>query len=239
MSTHPLLRRRWAETLDVAGLVEKPDNVSLIDGLIASYSEPHRKYHTCQHLEQCFGVLDLVFPGKIPNRAAVELALWYHDYVYSPLADNNEAVSGYVAHNIATVRLGASPQLAAALHVLILLTTHKPVEHLTSGFVLKALLDQSLLDASRILLDVDLSILGVPDVEFDAYEAQVRAEYAMIPEELFKPARANILAKFLTRPALYTTTEMKHREPQARANLNRSIAMLGYTLEEACALGKK
>lgn len=231
------LKRRWAKTLETAGLVEKPERVSLIDDIIASYSEPHRKYHTCRHLEQCFKLLDEMFV-EVPQRAAVELALWYHDLIYKPLGENNEAMSGYVAQNIATVRLGASGELARAIHVLILLTTHKPVEHPTNEFVLKTLLDnESLLKASRVVLDVDLSILSVSDLEFDAYEDEVRAEYAMVPDEIFGPARASIMARFLMRPALYTTPQMKTREPQARANLERSIAKLGFTFEEARDFG--
>lgn len=47
---------------------------------------------------------------------------------------------------------------------------------------------------ARVIVDVDLSILGAAQSRFDEYESQVREEYAFVPE-----ARAN-LARALARP---------------------------------------
>jgi predicted metal-dependent HD superfamily phosphohydrolase len=42
-----LLAARW----------KLPDR-SLYDALVARYSEPHRRYHTLTHLEECFAAFD-------------------------------------------------------------------------------------------------------------------------------------------------------------------------------------
>ena len=77
------------------------------------------------------------------------------------------------------------------------------------------------------LLDVDLAILGAPASIFDAYEAQVRAEYAAVPETDFRKGRRNILEGFLARnPIFHTPYFTALCELQARANLKRSIHRL-------------
>jgi predicted metal-dependent HD superfamily phosphohydrolase len=52
----------------------------------------------------------------------------------------------------------------------------------------------------EVLVDIDLSILGATPARFDEYEQQVRAEYAWVPEFLFRRKRRAILGQFLARP---------------------------------------
>ncbi len=56
----------------------------------------------------------------------------------------------------------------------------------------------------------------------------MRAEYGWVPGVLFRRTRRKILEAFAARPRLYSTPMFFERcEAQARANLARSIAMLG------------
>ena len=80
---------------------------------------------------------------------------------------------------------------------------------------------------ARLLVDVDLSILGAEEARFEQYEAQVRQEYAWVPSVLFRRNRAKLLSSLLSRPALYSTSWFAERlEQRARKNLARSIAQL-------------
>ena len=80
---------------------------------------------------------------------------------------------------------------------------------------------------AQVLVDADLSILGAPAARFQEYEAQVRLEYAWVPDATFHPARARILEELLGRPHLYSTARFRERyEAQARDNLRRSLAAL-------------
>jgi predicted metal-dependent HD superfamily phosphohydrolase len=80
---------------------------------------------------------------------------------------------------------------------------------------------------AQLLVDVDLGILGASPDRFDQYEVQVRAEYADVPDEVFRPRRRALLQTFLARPAIYGTAHFHAlREATARGNLNRSIAAL-------------
>ena len=81
------------------------------------------------------------------------------------------------------------------------------------------------------MIDIDLSILGQPPDRFDAYETEIRTEYAPVIEErgtaAFNSGRAGILRRFLDRPAIYSTEHFRARyERAARANLQRSIERL-------------
>ncbi len=72
----------------------------------------------------------------------------------------------------------------------------------------------------RAFLDADLAILGSDRDRYRRYVAQVRAEYAHIPEPLFRGGRAAILDGFLARPRIYETDEFHARfEQQARENI--------------------
>jgi predicted metal-dependent HD superfamily phosphohydrolase len=59
----------------------------LYEKLIAAYSEQHRRYHTLQHLEECFARFDeLADLAEHPKD--VELAIWFHDAIYDPRRDD-------------------------------------------------------------------------------------------------------------------------------------------------------
>lgn len=69
--------------------------------------------------------------------------------------------------------------------------------------------------------------LGAAPARFDEYERQVRAEYAFVPETIFRRRRAEVLAGFVARDRIYSTAHFNETdEARARANLGRSIAAL-------------
>src|SRR5262249_47085894 len=69
-----------------------------------------------------------------------------------------------------------------------------------------------------------LSILGAPPARFQEYEAQVRSEYAWVPDEMFRSTRAEILKELLGRSHLYSTAYFQERyEARARRNLQHSF----------------
>ena len=81
------------------------------------------------------------------------------------------------------------------------------------------------LDDERLLVDIDLSILGAPEDRFTEYERQIRQEYAFVPKWLFRRKRREILKGFLDRPAIYSTPHFHDRlEARARDNLRRVTA---------------
>lgn len=79
----------------------------------------------------------------------------------------------------------------------------------------------------QLLVDIDLAILGANRARFEEYEVQVRAEYAWVPELIFRQKRAEVLAEFLAREPIYNTTPLHNAlEHQARENLAQSLQQL-------------
>lgn len=181
--------------------------------LIAAYSEPHRHYHTMQHLRECLEHLANWRNAHAWTRehALVELALWFHDAVYVIGAPDNEERSADWAAG-AVRDAGLDDALARRVHALVMDTRHQA---------------QPQGEAAELLVDIDLAILGAHEARFDEYEQQIAREYASVPEAVRRPRRAAILRGFLARPRLYATEHFASRlEAQARANLARSIATL-------------
>jgi predicted metal-dependent HD superfamily phosphohydrolase len=195
----------WRETWRRLG-VAAADEAEFRD-LIARYSEPHRKYHTIQHLDECFDKLrelraDAVHPEEI------ELALWFHDAIYDVRRQDNEARSAQLARS-AIRAAGLPTAVADRVHAMVMSTRHDAAPSGTD---------------ERILVDVDLSILGAAPERFDEYERQVREEYRWVPGPVFRARRRSILQGFLDRPTIFNTQAfIDAYEAQARANIERSM----------------
>jgi predicted metal-dependent HD superfamily phosphohydrolase len=195
--------------------IAAPDE-RLFSDIIASYSEPHRHYHTLQHLGECFAWLDDA-RGLADQFHEVELALWFHDAVYQVRSHDNEEQSASWARSAAT-KAGLTGTVVERVHGLIVATKHNALP---------------VTQDAALLVDVDLAILGAPVERFDEYERQVREEYAWVPGFLFRRKRREILESFLARPHVYSTEHFRASlEARARANLARSVALLAGQLAE-------
>ncbi len=208
-------RERWAafvEELRSEG--SKADGEAPFRKLAARYCEPHRAYHTLRHIQHALREFDQA-RELAHDPEAVELALWFHDVVYDIGGADNEGESAWLGRESARV-LGLSEERAERVSDLILATRHNAVP--STG------------DA-ELVVDIDLSILGQPWERFDAYEDEIRIEYAPVIEARgaagFNAGRARILRRFLDRPAIYSTEHFQQKyEEAARGNLRRSIERL-------------
>ena len=87
---------------------------------------------------------------------------------------------------------------------------------------------------AKLTADIDLSILGRNEAEFEQYEASIRQEYHWVSEAIYRKARVKILESFLNRPTLFWTDLFRARyEVPARDNLRRLIYRLGGKPERA------
>jgi predicted metal-dependent HD superfamily phosphohydrolase len=83
------LDARWLTTLGGTGdAALRERQLAVAADLLARWGEPHRRYHTAAHLAAVLDALQrlLTGPGAVPveDRAALELAGWFHDAVYQP-----------------------------------------------------------------------------------------------------------------------------------------------------------
>ncbi len=179
--------------------------------LVQQYQEPQRHYHTVQHLSECFAHLHAA-RDLAEHIAEVEVALWFHDAVYDVHASDNEERSARLA-GAALVDAGVAADVSSRVYHLIMATKHDAVPTNTDA---------------RLLVDVDLAILGAEPSRYAEFERQVRAEFAWVPALIFRRKRREILRGFVTRHHIYATEHFRQRfESQARANLSRAIEALG------------
>jgi predicted metal-dependent HD superfamily phosphohydrolase len=201
----------WVLTWRELGVGDSPALRGLYGDVRRRYSEPHRHYHTEQHLAECFeNIRDIISLAEHP--AEVKVALWFHDAIYDTRRQDNEERSAEWARSAAR-ELGATDESAQRIYDLILFTRHsaEPVG----------------IDA-QVLVDADLSTLGAQPARFQEYEAQVRREYERVPGIIFRPVRGKILKEFLSRPYIYSTDLFRERfEAQARRNLQHSLGIQG------------
>ena len=180
------------------------------DKLIHAYAEPHRHYHTTRHLEDCLQKLDHT-KGIATDANEVELALWFHDAIYKPMAGGNEEASANWASEFLTAA-GASADRVQRVHDLIMATQHA-VPASTGD--------------TKLLVDIDLSILGESTDIYGEFEKNVRKEYRWVPYFMYRKKRREILESFLTRSRIYETEPYFDRyESRARENLENAVARL-------------
>lgn len=195
---------RWRETWRGLGARTDP---KLYRDLVARYREPHRRYHTLEHLAYCFDRFDearalAARPGE------VALALWFHDAEYDPRRADNEARSAAWARTVAGAA-GLPTDVGARVGASILATRHRdlPVD-----------------PDARLVVDIDLAILGAEPERFDAYERRIREEYAWMPEVEFRAGRGALLQRLLARTGIYSTPHfLECFERRARLNIARSL----------------
>lgn len=170
------------------------------------YREPHRCYHTLQHLDECLAWWEYL--RFFDDRYAVKLALIFHDAVYVPGADDNEYQSQLVARQYIK-----HEELAERVCELISWTTHE-----------KQAFDD---DDAAAVQDIDLAILAAHPLRFLEYEKQIRQEYATYDDEAYAKGRLAVLMGFAERDTIFTSRRMVELlEPLAQKNLVWSIGQI-------------
>lgn len=182
------------------------------DELVARYREPHRRYHTMAHIEDCLEQVAASADLTPDQRELLEAGIWFHDAIYDPTRGDNEAESARLARDRLTSE-GASESFIREVERLILLTAGHSVEP-----------DDRL---GARLVSIDLSILGSEPERYDAYARAIREEYAHVPEPAYRAGRAAVMSRFLDSPRLFADPAWAERyEARARANIRREIDAL-------------
>ncbi|MEV0421698.1 metal-dependent phosphohydrolase [Streptosporangium canum] len=184
-----------------------PEAESLGRDLITRYGEPHRRYHTADHLEAVLAHIDTL----AENAAApdlVRLAAWFHDAVYDPRRGDNEERSARLAERMLP-EMGLPAAAVATVARLVRLTlTHDPAPDDVDG---------------AVLCDADLAILAAPSEIYSAYAAAVRQEYSFVPDDAFRAGRAAVLRSLLDLPTIFRIADL---EAAARANIHAELERL-------------
>jgi len=138
------LRERFDRLAALAGLDR--GRFDLLDKL---YSEPTRCYHGWSHIAECLREFDRV-AHQLSDPVAVELALWFHDAIYTAGSCSNELDSAVLAYE--SIR-PSDENLACKVRRFIEATDYSRVS---------AVVDPDL----DYLKDIDFAAFGKP---FDAF----------------------------------------------------------------------
>jgi predicted metal-dependent HD superfamily phosphohydrolase/phosphopantetheine adenylyltransferase len=196
--------------------------------LHARYTEPGRYYHTLDHLRELLALSD-THARVIEERDAVELAIWFHDLVYDARGGGggkNERESAEAFRRFAAEAGCLEPALVARVCEWIEATATHRAHARTHG-------------DGKLFLDFDMAVLAKDAAGYDAYAAQIRAEYRHVWAPLYWAARARFLEAQATgagRP-VFQSDQLAHLEPLARSNAAREARALRSRLTTALSLG--
>jgi predicted metal-dependent HD superfamily phosphohydrolase len=174
------------------------------------YADPKRHYHDRRHVLNMLTQLERC-REFIHDWDCVLFALFYHDFVYQATAKDNEEQSAVEAGRALT-SLKLSPAKIDIVTKMILATKGHEVNQNTD---------------INYFTDADLSILGASPGDYEQYTKDVRKEYSIYPDILYKPGRKKVLKHFMEMPALFKTEFFRKRlESQARENITRELESL-------------
>ena len=204
--------RRWQDLMARLGIDANPARPVMAE-LRALYGEAGRHYHTLDHIAALLLLLD-AHEHDVTDRDAVELAIFFHDAIYDPARSENEAASAALAGKwLTTLKLPVG--LVAKVERYILATRHNAGGWLPDDADL------------ALLLDLDLSILAAERPVYAGYAKAIGREYAMFPDDVYRPGRKKVLSAFLARPQIYCTPALRALwEATARDNLAWEVSEL-------------
>lgn len=176
--------------------------------LYDAYSEVQRHYHNIQHIVECLAHFHQI-KTHLDDPLSVELAIWFHDVIYNPQANDNEQQSAdYMKQMLEKVF--AAEQIAKIYAWILATKAHAPTADADLAY----------------LLDIDLAILASDPMRFAEYEQQIQQEYAWVEPSLYVQKRQQVLRYFLEMQPLYQTPLFqKCCEHQAKQNLAQVLTV--------------
>jgi predicted metal-dependent HD superfamily phosphohydrolase len=170
-----------------------------------------RAYHNLNHLEEMLGHLPRLSTFFAPAAAPIfGIALIYHDIVYRAGRKDNEARSADQAVAFLQ-KAGAGEADQTRCRQLIMATkTHEAAT-----------------EEEAVLVDLDLAVLAREATGYDQYARNVRKEFRLFPDFLYRPGRKKALRHFLEKPYIYHGEIARELwEVAARKNLKRELNTL-------------
>lgn len=203
------LATQWYQ-LTTPFLADAARREAMLHQLVAAYTASGRHYHNLRHVELLLQAVQQQAEA-VQDMPVVQLAVWFHDAVYNPLRDDNETRSAELALQfLAETTLPSDRQQRVAFLI------ERTKDHTQP----QPPDDPDL----HLFLDADLGILGAPEAAYWEYARQVRKEYRLVPDILYRRGRCKVLEKLLHTSVLYQTETYRTRlDAAARRNLQAEL----------------
>lgn len=173
-----------------------------------AYSKKSRHYHNLTHLKEMIASFE-IYRDKLQSPNEILFSIFYHDFVYSASKKDNELKSAEYALAILPENITLNKQLV--FDAICATQQHQ----------------QNAIEDINWLIDFDLKILAKDWDDYKIYFEQIRKEYRIYPDFLYKPGRAKALKHFLENEFIFQTDEFRSlHEEKARANIEKEISIL-------------
>lgn len=203
------LKERWRDLC-----IAYTNDVVLIDkrweSIKDAYTAKKRHYHNLDHLNNMFREFDTCF-HLLDEFKAFQIAIFYHDIIYNVKRKDNEAKSAALA--VEQLKEMSFPAgLIDKTNQMILATKDHELHK-----------EQSV----NLFVDVDMAIVGYDWEIYDEYAKNVRKEYSIYPDILYKKGRREVLKHFLAMESIFKTELFQNKyEARARENIQRELQSL-------------
>jgi len=188
-------------------LSDKPLSISLWNEIKKKYTGRKRHYHNLTHLEALINQLTEC-RSIINDWETILFSVFYHDIIYNVLKKDNEEKSA----ELAVKRLS---QIRFPL---------KRIEQCEQQILATKAHTRRDNSDTNLFTDADLSILGQPESTYREYCLQIRKEYSIYPDLIYKPGRKKVVEHFLQMPRIFKTDFFFDKyEQQTRQNLQEEL----------------
>lgn len=175
-----------------------------------SYTHKERHYHNLSHLAYMLEKAQQ-HASHIEDFPVLQFSIFYHDIIYNAQRQDNEEKSAEVAQS-RLAGLGLSEtRIQKCFDQIIATKSHKSE------------VDNDI----HYLLDFDLGILGESYSLYEVYTQNIRKEYSIYPDFMYKKGREKVLQHFLDMERIFKTEAFYSQyENQAKENLKTELDLL-------------
>ncbi len=207
-----LIRERWMKLTSEHNMDVVLAENSLRE-IEMAYAESSRHYHTLAHL-QALLTFSEEYKNQLKYKPIIDFAIYYHDIVYKASGSDNEAQSARIAEERLSQLKFPEEERKVVVDFILTTKSHtinsSPYENELKWF-----------------LDFDLSVLGADEPVYFEYVKNIRKEFKIYPDLLYKPGRRKVLQHFLNMDFIFKTQEFRNRfEKRARVNLQKEFDQL-------------
>jgi predicted metal-dependent HD superfamily phosphohydrolase len=186
------------------------DSQVVFQQLRDAYNEPHRVYHSLEHIENCLKIFDKV-SELLDNPDAVELAIWFHDVIYNVGNSDNEQLSANLCMTLTDGLF--TNEFRDRVYRHIMATCHDCSE-ITN-------------EDTKLMVDIDLSSFGLPWADFFIDSKKVRAEMTHLSDTEYNQKQTSFQLSLLNKPFFYYSDYFhEYYEAQARRNLAKLFELM-------------
>ncbi|TAH20229.1 MAG: hypothetical protein EAZ08_06265, partial [Cytophagales bacterium] len=196
-----LITNIWEELADTYAM-PKDESEKVWKKLIQAYTHKSRYYHNLTHIEDLLGQAQ-THQNHLQDRDSILLAILFHDVVYKASKSDNEKESAVFAQKVMQAMTITAHKISKVYAYIMATKKHEPAT------------DDSDL---QFLLDIDLSILASTPTQYKLYTEQIRKEYSIYPDFLYRNGRRKAMESFLERPQIFYFYNEEY-ENKARENI--------------------